>query len=94
MTRARFDIRNYASITAVLLVLMMTVLDGTLVNVALPSIGHELGVSDAASVWIVTCYQLTITMLLLPLSSAGDLQSYRRIFIWGVAIFTIASALC
>lgn len=94
MTRTRFDIRNYASITAVLLVLMMTVLDGTLVNVALPSIGHELGVSDAASVWIVTCYQLTITMLLLPLSSAGDLQSYRRIFLWGVAIFTIASALC
>ena len=86
--------RRYASILAVLIVLVMTVLDGTLVNVALPMLGRDFGVSDSAAVWIVTCYQLVITMLLLPLSSAGDLISYRRTFLSGVAIFTAASALC
>lgn len=71
----------------------MTVLDVTLVNVALPVLARDFGVSDSASVWIVTVYQLTITMLLLPLSSAGDLYSYRRNFLTGVVVFTLASAM-
>ena len=72
----------------------MTVLDVTLVNVALPVMADKFGVSDSYTVWIVTIYQLAITMLLLPLSSAGDLFSYRRNFLTGVAVFTLASALC
>ena len=72
----------------------MTVLDVTVVNVALPVMAGEFGISDSLAVWIVTIYQLVITMLLLPVSSVGDLYSYRRCFMVGVAVFTIASALC
>lgn len=77
-----------------MIVLMMTVLDGTIVNVALPAMSREFNIGDSASVWIVSIYQLVITMLLLPVSSAGDLFSYRRILKWGIVIFTVASGLC
>lgn len=91
---AGFSIRRYAAIFAVLMVLIMTVLDVTLVNVALPVMAVEFGVSDSYAVWIVTIYQLLITMLLLPVSSFGDRYSYRHCFMTGVAVFTVASALC
>lgn len=94
MDDMRFSIRNYAAVTAILITLVMTVLDVTVVNVALPVMALKLGVTDSVSVWVVTVYQLVITMLLLPVSSAGDLFSYRRCFLAGVAVFTIASALC
>lgn len=90
----KFSIRKYAAVTAILLVLIMTVLDVTVVNVALPVMAGKFGVSNSAAVWIVSVYQLVITMLLLPVSSAGDLHSYRRSFLIGVAVFTLASAGC
>lgn len=90
----KFSIRSYAAIVAVLIVLTMTVLDVTLVNVALPVMAAEFSISDSETVWIVTAYQLIITMLLLPVSAFGDRNSYRRCFLVGVAIFTLASALC
>ncbi len=90
----KFSLRNYAAVVAILIVLVMTVLDVTVVNVALPVLASDFGVSDSISVWIVTIYQLLITMLLLPVSSVGDLFSYRRTFLTGVTIFTIASAIC
>lgn len=92
--KTNLSLRNYAAIIAILLVLVMTVLDVTLVNVALPVLAVKFGVSDSSTVWIITAYQLVITMLLLPLSSVGDLYSYRRTFLIGVVIFTLASALC
>lgn len=79
---------------AILMVLVMTVLDVTLVNVALPVLADGFNISASETVWIVTIYQLAITMLLLPLSSVGDLYSYRRNFLTGVVIFTLSSALC
>lgn len=90
----KFSIHKYAAVIAILLVLVMTVLDVTVVNVALPVLAVKFGVSDSYTVWIVTAYQLVITMLLLPLSSAGDLFSYKRTFLTGVVTFTVASALC
>lgn len=94
MDSPKFSIRNYSAIFATLLVLVMTVLDVTLVNVALPVMLQKFGVSDSESVWIITVYQLIITMLLLPVSSYGDRTSYRRCFLVGVAVFTVSSALC
>ena len=94
MTEDKLSLSKYAAVIAILIVLVMTVLDVTLVNVALPVMAEKFEVSDSYAVWIVTIYQLAITMLLLPLSSAGDLFSYRRNFLTGVAIFTMASALC
>ncbi len=89
-----FSIRNYVAISAILIVLIMTVLDVTLINVALPVIAVKFGVSDSNAVWIITAYQLVITMLLLPMSSVGDRYSYRHCFMTGVVIFTVASVLC
>ncbi|MDE7080561.1 MAG: MFS transporter, partial [Muribaculaceae bacterium] len=94
MPATKFSIRNYTAIIAILTVLVMTVLDVTLVNVALPVMAARFHTSNAATVWIVTIYQLAITMLILPLSSIGDLHSYRRNFLTGVVIFTLSSALC
>lgn len=87
-------LKRNAAISAVLLVLVMTVLDGTLVNVALPALARDFRISDSTSVWLVTVYQLVITMLLLPVSAIGDIFSYRRTFLTGVVIFTCASLLC
>lgn len=72
----------------------MTVLDVSVVNVALPVLSQEFQVDESASVWVVTIYQLTIVMLLLPLSSVGDQYGYRKNFLTGVIIFTCGSALC
>lgn len=90
----KFSIRNYTAVVAILIVLVMTVLDVTVVNVALPVMAVKFGISDSSAVWIVTVYQLVITMLLLPMSSFGDRYSYRRCFMVGVVIFTLSSVLC
>ena len=90
----KFSLRNYIAVIAILIVLIMTVLDVTVVNVALPVMADKFGISDSNAVWIVTVYQLVITMLLLPMSSFGDRYSYRKCFLSGVTIFTLSSALC
>ena len=82
------------AVVALQIVMVMTVLDVTLVNVALPVLADNFHISSSSVVWIVTIYQLIITMLLLPVSSIGDLHSYKRTFLIGVVIFTSASALC
>lgn len=89
-----FSIRKYIAVTSILMVLVMTVLDVTVVNVALPVMASKFGITSSSAVWIITIYQLIITMLLLPLSSFGDRYSYRKCFLFGVVVFTLASALC
>lgn len=94
MSNITKTIHRYIAIGSVLLVLAMTVLDGTVVNVALPVLAKEFNVSDSSAIWIVTVYQLIITMLLLPVSSLGDIYSYKRNYIIGIIIFTVGSAFC
>jgi len=86
--------RRYWSAAAIWLALAMAVLDGAIANVALPTIAADLGASPATSVWIVNAYQLTITILLLPLAALGDRLGYRRIYIPGLAVFTLGSLGC
>lgn len=94
MEEHKLDIRKYVAITSIIILLVMTVLDVSLVNVALPVISQEFNVSESSTVWIVTIYQLLIVMLLLPLASVGDQYSYKRNFLTGLVIFTLGSALC
>lgn len=89
-----FSYRKYIAIVALQIVLVMTVLDVTVVNVALPVMADKFNIANSSAVWIVTVYQLIITMLLLPVSSIGDLYSYKRTYLTGVVIFTLSSALC
>ncbi|MDQ0473625.1 MFS transporter [Labrys wisconsinensis] len=79
---------------AVAIALTMAVLDGAIVNVALPSIARDLHVEAPEAIWVVNAYQLAVTMSLLPLASLGDIFGYRRIYCWGLALFTLASLLC
>ena len=94
MTGIGFSYRKYIAVIALQIVLVMTVLDVTVVNVALPILAEKFSISNSSAVWIVTIYQLVITMLLLPVSSIGDLHSYKRTFLIGVVVFTLSSALC
>jgi EmrB/QacA subfamily drug resistance transporter len=69
-------------------------IDGTVVNVALPAIQHDLGASINQVQWIVESYALFLAALLLIGGSLGDLYSRRNIFMCGVILFTAASAAC
>src|SRR5580698_5280045 len=86
--------RRYWAIVAIALAITMSVLDSTIVNVALPSMAHDFGASDAASIWVINSYQVAILIALLPLASLGEIVGYRRISQWGLAIFTGASLAC
>lgn len=72
----------------------MTVLDGSIVNVALPKIQHELGFSTENLQWIVTGYSVTFGCFLLFGGRASDLFGRRRLFLTGIGTFTIASLIC
>jgi DHA2 family multidrug resistance protein-like MFS transporter len=72
----------------------MAVLDTAIVNVALPSMSRDLGSTPAQSVWIVSAYQIAITIALLPLASVGDSLGYKKVYGSGLALFTVASFAC
>jgi DHA2 family multidrug resistance protein-like MFS transporter len=85
--------RNWAILT-IGLGLVMAVMDGAIANVALPTIAKGLDASPAFSIWIVNGYQLAITISLLPLASLGEIIGYRRVYLAGLVLFTIASLFC
>ena len=72
----------------------MTLLDLSIVNVALPSIREGLHASNSTLQWVVAGYALAFGVVLVPAGRLGDARSRRTIFMWGVALFTIASAVC
>jgi EmrB/QacA subfamily drug resistance transporter len=73
---------------------LMIVLDATVVNVALPSIKDDLGFSQSDLAWVVNAYLIAFGGLLLLAGRLGDLIGHRRVFLAGLAIFTLASLLC
>src|ERR1043166_2514793 len=70
--------RRWAILT-IALAIFITVIDQTIVNVALPTIGADLKIDPSSSVWIVNAYQMAIMLALLPLASAGDILGYKRV---------------
>lgn len=85
--------RQWAILT-IALGLVMAVVDGAIANVALPTIARDLNASPAFSIWIVNGYQLAITISLLPLASLGEIIGYRRVYLAGLMLFTLASLFC
>jgi EmrB/QacA subfamily drug resistance transporter len=73
---------------------LMIVLDATIVNVALPSIREDLGFSETSLAWVVNAYLLTYGGLLLLGGRLGDLYGHRRLFIFGITLFTVSSLVC
>jgi len=86
--------RRYWAIAAIALGIAMSVLDSTIVNVALPTIARDFRATAAASIWVINAYQLAILLVLLPFASLGEIIGYRRVSQAGLAIFTIASLGC
>jgi EmrB/QacA subfamily drug resistance transporter len=74
--------------------MLMIILDVTIVNVALPSIQHDLGFSQSGLAWVINAYLIPFGSLLLLAGRAGDLVSRRGVFVSGLTIFTAASLLC
>src|SRR5690242_16267861 len=85
--------RSWAILT-IALGLVMSVIDGSIANVALPTIASNLNASPSFSIWIVNGYQLAVTISLLPLSSLGEIIGYRRVYLAGLVLFTFASLFC
>ena len=73
---------------------LMIVLDVTIVNVALPTIRESLGFSESTLAWVINAYLLTSGGFLLLGGRLGDLYGHRRLFLLGIALFTLASLVC
>lgn len=86
--------QRYGAILTIALGIMVAVLDGTIANVALPSIARDLNASPAESIWIVNAYQVAIITSLLTLSFIGDLVGYRRVYQFGLLLFCATSLFC
>jgi EmrB/QacA subfamily drug resistance transporter len=91
---AELDPQRWKALTIVCAAFFMTVLDVSIVNVALPSIGRSLSFSEQSLQWVITAYAITFGGFLLLGGRAADLLGRRRVFYVGVAVFTIASFLC
>ena len=86
--------RRWAAMAVLLMASFMNMIDVNIVNVALPSMQRNLGVSDSGIEWVVAGYILAFALGLLPFGRYGDIVGKKRIFLIGVSAFTVASALC
>lgn len=84
--------RRWQAVSVCLVAAFMTLLDVSIVNVALPSIREGLHASEAGLQWILSGYALTFGLVLVPSGRLGDARSRRAVFMAGLALFTLASA--
>lgn len=88
------DKARWIALIVVCLAQFMNVVDSSVVNVALPALQQDLGLSQADLTWVVDAYLIAFGSFLLPAGRLGDLLGRRRVFLIGVAIFTAASVAC
>ncbi|AKJ27519.1 MFS transporter [Caldimonas brevitalea] len=86
--------KRWWALAVLCLGVLMIVLDTTIVNVALPSIGADLHFTETGLVWVVNAYLLTFSGCLLLGGRLGDLYGHRRVFLLGLSVFTLASLAC
>src|SRR5690242_8920883 len=94
MNTAERDPRRWQALALVCVAFFMTVLDVSIVNVALPSIGRSLHFSETGLQWVITAYAITFGGFLLLGGRAGDILGRKRMFLVGLALFSIASLVC
>jgi DHA2 family multidrug resistance protein-like MFS transporter len=85
--------RQWVMICAVLGIVLAG-LDSAIANIALPTIARELAATDAATIWVVNSYQLAVTICLLPAATLGETLGLKRVYGFGLALFTLASLGC
>lgn len=88
------DPRRWKALTVCLVVGFMTLLDVSIVNVALPSIEKGLGASESALSWVLSGYALAFGLVLVPSGRIGDAYGRRTAFLAGLVLFTVASMAC
>jgi EmrB/QacA subfamily drug resistance transporter len=88
------DPHRWQALALVCVAMFMTVLDVSIVNVALPSIKNSLGVGESSLQWVLIAYTITFGGLLLLGGRAADLLGRRRMFMIGMALFAVASLAC
>src|SRR5271155_5883914 len=86
--------RRWIALVIVCLGQLMIVLDTTIVNVALPLIQHDLHFTQANLTWVLNAYLITYGSFLLLAGRLGDLIGRKRIFLLGLVVFTVSSAVC
>ena len=86
--------RRRRAYAALILGTIVTAIDASIANIALPTIGRELHASPAATVWVASAYLLAVTTSLFTLSSLGQSRGSTRTWGYGVAVFTLGSLLC
>ena len=74
--------------------LFMSIMDGTIVNVALPSLGHQLAIPSTSIDEVVVAYLVSLAMVIPASGWLGDRWGTKRVFLFALALFTVASALC
>lgn len=88
------DERRWKALGVCLAAGFISLLDTSIVNVALPSLERGLGASEATQAWVVSGYALTFGLALVPAGRLGDMRGRRQAFLFGLALFTVASAAC
>ena len=86
--------RRWVALIVVCFAMLMNTLDQTIVNVALPTIQHDLHFTQSALAWVIDAYLITFAGALLLAGRLGDLIGRKKVFLVGVALFTLASAAC
>ncbi|MFE2298696.1 MFS transporter [Streptomyces sp. NPDC059445] len=88
------DQRRWKALAVCLTAGFISLLDTSIVNVALPSMEHGLAASEAAQSWVVSGYALTFGLVLVPAGRLGDMRGRRQAFLAGLALFTLSSWAC
>lgn len=86
--------RKWFILAAVGMGIFLTTIDGTIVNVALPTLVHELNTDFATVQWVVLAYLLTLSTLLLSMGRLGDMVGKKPVYMAGFVLFTLSSLLC
>lgn len=86
--------RRYWAVMAIATGITLSVLDGAIANVALPTIAKDLNTTPAYSIWVVNAYQVATMISLLAFSSIGEIWGYKKVYLMGLSLFTFTSLFC
>jgi DHA2 family multidrug resistance protein-like MFS transporter len=86
--------RRSLAAAAILLSILVTVLDTSMINVALPAIAGDLGVAPASIIWLSNGYQLVVVATLISFASLAEIIGFRRVYLAGFALYVVASLAC
>jgi DHA2 family multidrug resistance protein-like MFS transporter len=92
--KAELTPNDRSALFAILIAVALATLDTAIANTALPAIAADLNAAPAASIWIINAYQLAVVACLLPFAALGDLLGPRRVYLGGLAVFTVGSLAC